>query len=37
MTLTVDLYLTLTLSLIFDLDDLEKLFFPIFFDFFKVT
>ena len=33
MTLTFDLYLTLTLSLTFDLDDLKKYIFLIFFHF----
>ena len=33
MTLTFDLYLTLTLSLTFDLDDLKKYIFFIFFHF----
>ena len=37
MTLTFDLYLTLTLSLTFDLDDFKKIQFFIFFNFFKVT
>ena len=37
MTLTFDLYLTLTLSLTFDLDDFKKIQFFNFFNLFKVT
>ena len=37
MTLTVDLYLTLTLSLTFDLDDLKNFLFFEIFDFLEVT
>ena len=37
MTLTVDLYLTLTLCLTFDLDDLKKLTFFKFLIYFEVT
>ena len=37
MTLTFDLYLTLTLSLTFDLDDFKKYIFSFFFILFEVT